>query len=302
MPSTLKMEKTMKKKTDSFCVFILTHGRADNVITYKSLQRAGYKGPLFFVVDNEDSQVDRYRENFGTDRVVVFDKKAMAARTDCADNFHNRRVILHARNACFDIAEQLGFEYFLELDDDYHAFDFTFNQAGEYKDQPILGQIEKCFEAVIEYLKSNNRILSLCVLQGGDLIGGKNNTFLLNGSYPFRKRKAMNSFFCKTSRRFAFQGTINEDVNTYVLQGMRGALFMTIPDFHLHQKSTQKNKGGMTETYIDGGTYVKSFYSVLFAPSCCKVTAQHEMGRLHHHIKWNNALPRILDEVHKKTA
>lgn len=302
MPSTLKMEKTMKKKTDSFCVFILTHGRADNVITYKSLQRAGYKGPLFFVVDNEDSQVDRYRENFGSDRVVVFDKKAMAARTDCADNFHNRRVILHARNACFDIAEQLGFEYFLELDDDYTDFRFTHDKNGKYQMTRITSKIEKCFEAMIEYLKVDERILSLCVLQTGDLIGGKNNTPLKYCHFPFKRRKAMNSFFCKTSRRFQFQGTINEDVNTYVLQGMRGRLFMTIPDLVLQQKSTQKNKGGMTETYIDSGTYIKSFYTVIFAPSCCKVGTPPGLGRIHHKINWNNAVPRILDEAHKKTA
>ena len=67
---------------DTFCVFILTHGRPDNVVTLKTLERCGYTGRLYFVVDNEDATVDRYRENFGEDRVIVFDKKAEADACD----------------------------------------------------------------------------------------------------------------------------------------------------------------------------------------------------------------------------
>lgn len=37
------------------------------------------------------------------------------------------------------------------------------------------------------------------------------------------------------------------------------------------QMQTQKNAGGMTETYLESGTYLKSFYSVMYAPSCVKL-------------------------------
>ncbi|EFI4081186.1 TPA: hypothetical protein J5F60_004390 [Escherichia coli] len=39
---------------DDFCVFILTHGRPDKVLTYRTLRRAGYTGKIFIVVDDED--------------------------------------------------------------------------------------------------------------------------------------------------------------------------------------------------------------------------------------------------------
>ena len=65
----------MDKLPDNFAVFILTHGRPDNVITYKTLQKCGYTGKLFFIVDNEDKTIERYKENFGRDRVLVFRKK-----------------------------------------------------------------------------------------------------------------------------------------------------------------------------------------------------------------------------------
>lgn len=34
---------------DDFCAFILTHGRPDKVLTYRTLRRAGYTGNGFCV-------------------------------------------------------------------------------------------------------------------------------------------------------------------------------------------------------------------------------------------------------------
>ena len=64
---------------EDFAVLILSHGRADNVITYKTLQRAGYTGRIYIVIDNEDKQADRYYQNFG-DKVIMFDKAAEAEK------------------------------------------------------------------------------------------------------------------------------------------------------------------------------------------------------------------------------
>ena len=38
-----------------FAAFILTHGRADDVLTYDTLRRCGYTGKIYLLVDNEDS-------------------------------------------------------------------------------------------------------------------------------------------------------------------------------------------------------------------------------------------------------
>lgn len=52
---------------------------------------------------------------------------------------------------------------------------------------------------------------------------------------------------------------------------MRGEIMFQLPILCLHQMQTQKNAGGMTETYLESGTYLKSFYSVMYAPSCVKL-------------------------------
>ena len=111
----------------------------------------------------------------------------------------------------------------------------------------------------------------------------------------------MNFFICSTDRPFNFIGRINEDVNTYVSLGSKGDLFQTICDLRLEQLDTQSNTGGLTEFYLDGGTYVKSFYTVMFAPSCTRINLMgNKHKRLHHRISWNNAIPVILDEKYKK--
>lgn len=73
-----------------FTVFILTHGRPDTVVTYKTLLKCGYTGPVYFVVDNEDKTVGKYIQNFGVDRVKIFDKKWYADRVDEGNNFDER--------------------------------------------------------------------------------------------------------------------------------------------------------------------------------------------------------------------
>ena len=128
-------------------------------------------------------------------------------------------------------------------------------------------------------------MLTLAIGQGGDYIGGEKATRFNDGIQPMRK--AMNSFICSVDRPFQFIGRINEDVNTYVLLGSRGGVFLSILQIGLDQLETQSNSGGMTELYLDAGTYVKSFYTVMYCPSCVVVSAMGTAHRrLHHHIKW----------------
>ena len=282
---------------EDFCVFILTHGRADNVKTFETLNRQNYSGPVIFVVDDEDEQVSLYIEKFGAENVEIFNKDKAAEKFDRGDNFRKKGAIIYARNACFDIARKRGFRYFIELDDDYTSFTYRFDEKLNYVESKI-GNVERIWEIMLEYYKNTPGLTTIAMAQGGDFIGGGVSS--LGRCFP--KRKAMNSFICSTERQFEFVGTINEDVNTYTSAGRRGLIFLTVPLVCLHQLPTQKNKGGMTELYLDSGTYLKSFYSVMFCPSAVKVGV---MGgdaekRLHHVVSWNNCTPKILAEKYKK--
>lgn len=217
-----------------FAVFILTHGRPNNVKTLATLKRSGYTGPIYFVVDNEDKTINQYIENFGSEAVKIFDKKKMADSIDEGNNFDERRTITHARNACFEIAKELGVTYFMQLDDDYTAFDFRIDDDKKGLIRPILN-FDRSISLILEFYKSSN-FKSVALSQGGDFIGGINNG---KESYRFNKRKCMNSFLCSTQRPFRFIGAMNEDVNTYTTLGSRGYLYLTIPFASLTQTATQ---------------------------------------------------------------
>ena len=43
---------------DDFVVFIITHKRPDNQITYKTLKRGKYTGKIIFALDDGDDTID----------------------------------------------------------------------------------------------------------------------------------------------------------------------------------------------------------------------------------------------------
>lgn len=279
---------------DDFCVFILTHGRADNVITAKTLKELGYTGKTYIVIDNEDDQEDTYRKNF-PGAVLQFDKAEIAKTFDTMDTSEDRRTIVYARNVCFRLAREVGVRYFLELDDDYTDFQNRWAEDGKLKIKSMRG-LDCYFEAMIDFLNDSGAA-SVAFAQGGDLIGGLNN----KRRKQCLLRKAMNTFFCDVEKPFQFVGRINEDVNTYTVLGSRGVLFFTYVDSMITQKQTQKQKSGMSDVYLDGGTYTKTFYSVVGMPSCVKVAEMGESHRrIHHHVEWGNCVPMILGEEWKK--
>lgn len=274
---------------DSFCAFILTHGRPDNVRTFQSLKKFGYTGRIVLVVDDEDKTLEAYQKAFGAENVAVFQKSAAKAATDSYDNSPRADSVVYARNVCFDVAERMGITDFVQLDDDY----YWFGHRTPEKAIPTR-RLDDIFQMLVEFMDSNEKILSVAFAQGGDHLGGYDITKPI-------QRKAMNSFVCKTTRRFEFFGRMNDDVNTYVRLGAVGNLFFTIPQIQLDQKDTQTNSGGLTDMYRFFGTYTKSFYTVMQSPSCVKVRLMRcSHPRLHHGINWNTTVPKIIHKKHKK--
>jgi len=288
---------TTNSLLDRFAVFILTHGRPNEVITFNTLKKSGYTGKIFIIIDNEDKSGDEYRKVFGNEMVVEFDKKAIGETFDIADTRTDRRATVFARNASFNIAKTLGLDYFMQLDDDYNGFCYRFKKTYQLKSIPIKS-MDSVLEALITFLENTNAD-TVAMAQGGDYIGGAEskaaNTPIL--------RKAMNSFIFRTNRPVTFVGRMNDDVNTYTINGIRGKLFLTPTSIAVLPEATQKVKGGMTEMYVEQGTYMKSFYTVMMAPSCVTVKLmQTTHPRPHHRMKWVNTVPKIINERYRKSV
>lgn len=280
-------------RTD-FAIFILSHGRANNVLTFHSLMKCNYTGNYYIVCDTEDSQLDLYKSIYG-EHVLVFDKKDAKAYSDSMDNFDAWGTPLYARNAIVKFAKELGLTYFLELDDDYGDFSIRMEYDGHLPIWPIV-DFDSVVDAYIDFLAVSGAY-TIAFAQTGEMAGG------INGQvYKTKlKRKAMNAFFCRVDKPFYFMGTFNDDVNTYLTYGRTGGLFLSTAIVNVCQQMTQANDGGITEAYKAFGTYVKSFYSVITRPDCVKVAA---MGishkRIHHEINNQFAYPMIVSSRFKK--
>ena len=281
---------------DKFAVFILSHGRPDNITTLATLKNEGYTGPLYILCDDEDATLPEYRKRFG-DMIQVFNKADTRRRhgVDRILPFDDLNGILEARVASFDVARNLGFDYFLELDDDYKWIGARKVEGRVLRDFHF-DDLDAVFAASLKFYKRTGA-LTMSFAQGGDFIGGADSF----ESKPPLMRKVMNSFFCTTKRPVDFFGILNEDVNFYTTANMRGDLVLAPKFLYIVQRTTQASAQGMSETYRKYGTFVKSFCSVIAQPSCVKVAMMGDSHlRIHHRIAWSNCAPKILPPEYRK--
>lgn len=283
---------------EGFAALILTHRRADRVFTYETLRECGYTGPIYLVVDTSDPEIGEYQAQYG-DQVIVFDKADVAGTFDIGDNEPDMNGVVYARNACPGIAEELGLTHYLVLDDDYtyfaHRWVDTRPDGSEWLAWAYTRELDHVIKMFLEFLDTSGAA-TIAFAQAGDFIGGADGAIRRGYS-----RKVMNSFFVRTDRPVGFLGRINEDTTTYVVHGNRGELFFTLTSFSLNQMTTQSNPGGLTGMYLHSGTYVKSFYTVMMAPSCTSVAMMGESHRrMHHRVMWRNAVPQILPARYRR--
>ena len=284
----MKLETNTYKNMENkeFAIFIMVHGRPDKMWTYNTLRKCGYTGKIYLVADSLDKTLNDYKIKYG-DELLVFDKELASKEMDSGDNTNDLRSTLYSANKIFDLAKENGIKYFYIMCDDYYYFGYRYESGAK-----IIKNLDKVFDSMVNFYKSTN-IKTIAFSQGGDHIGGFSGIKL--------KRKAMNSFLCSTDRPFKFLGRMNEDVTTYVNLGSKGDIFFTFTNIQLDQKDTQGEKKGLTEMYKDNGTYVKSFFSVMYNPSNVKVSMMNSNNpRIHHSVKWINTTPMIIDYKYKK--
>lgn len=282
--------------SNDFAILILSHGRPDKVKCVSTLDKVGYTGKWYIIIDNEDESADRYYELFG-DKVIMFDKSKLDGTFDIMDNFEGRSVPVFARNVLYDIARELKLKYFLELEDDTLGFVHRYVEDDKLKSVNI-HSFDSIINAMIDYL-TIPIISTVAFIQAGDLLGGHDRKLWKSKVV----RKAMQTFFFKVDEPVYFQGRFNDDVNMYLQYGKLGKVILSIRDVVLITEETQKVGGGITEMYQKYGTYVKSFYSVMLRPDCVKIhgmTGFSGNRRLHHRINWDTAVPKIISEEFKK--
>lgn len=275
----------MKTKYN-FAVMIFCWGRPEFDNTIKTLRKCGYTGKIICLLDNLDKTRHEYVNKYGEDNCYIFDKKEVAKRTDMMNNFGKLESTVLVSNIIFEAAKHFNLDYFAAMCDDYLCFSHKREKERRTR------KLDEVIEAFVDFLAETRSVSCIAMAQGGDYA---------TADKPMCKRKVMNSFICATDRPFKYCGAMNDDVNMYVYNGIRGKIYLTYNRFILHQPPTQIIEGGLSEVYKKYGTFVKSFYSVMLWPSGVKVALiGNRHIRIHHRIDYSRTVPYIIRQNWKK--
>ena len=94
-----------------FAIFILTHERPDKQSTLSNLIMQGYTGDWYLVVDDEDKSIDKYIENFGKEKILIFNKQDYINRTDTGQQVPSRACIVYAKNFVEQYVKEFATQY-----------------------------------------------------------------------------------------------------------------------------------------------------------------------------------------------
>ena len=270
-----------------YAIFVLSHGRAKEMRTYKELRKSGYTGPIKVIVDTLDSQVDEYIEEYGDD-VYVFDKESVAETVDSMVNTGELRSVVFARNHADAIAKGLGFDYYAEFDDDVTNFSYKWEEDGKLKTKRI-ENMDGAVEAIIQFME-DSKADSVGICHSGILFGGASGTFAEGLGRNFYQ-----TVFMRTGSGIFFKGLTNQDVNALFLNSRIGKLMFEL--FCITHTSPERgtNEGGLKNLYDDIGKYTRCFTTVMCCPDICVLDDRNE-----YMVQRKNAFPKIMSDRWKK--
>ena len=244
-----------------FAIFILTNGRPNHQYTLEFLRKS-FKGDVYLLCDNEDKTLKEYRKNYG-EQVVVFDKNEWVSKSDPMDNFQSKKSVLYARNAVFQIAKDMGYEYFAMVDDDITGLSFRYEKDGKFIGRPV-HDFNRVISSVLDAMEGTKTDFFSF---GTDkiYIGGLSNS-------QYQKKiidKVYNFIICRTEKEHFYKGIMNEDEIHNILSMNVGTLIKSSTLIQMQMKPVGHDSvGGNAETYEENGyySYVRNFYPIIAFP------------------------------------
>lgn len=256
------MEKYMY---NDFAIFICTHGRPDKQLTYKTLKNYGYNGKIYLVLDDTDSTIQQYIDNFGTDNIYVFDKQHYINDTDVGTNNPSFKCIVYAKNAVEDIARDLNLTSFVIADDDIEKFRFRFQNNAKLSSYKLC-EFDVCVELCNELLLSAD-IASLGFSFTQMYFGGCEG---LKDLYKFRV--PYNFVFRNAKFRVNWQSWFGEDIITALSYNKTGQFWTVIPNIQqdIANVGSGNADGGMADVYRTIDSFRLAMCDFIYHPSAIR--------------------------------
>lgn len=264
-------------------VFIITHKRADEQLTLRTLQSLNCSLPIYLIVDDLDPQLSQYKDKYG-DMVKVFSKEEVRKSTDTVDNFHILNSALFARVYCQTLAQEMALDHYAVMDDDISSFKARFNEFGLTKTYSI--------KDITPILQESFRLLDETCLSAtgygnaGAYFGG------LTKAYEYN---VVQVYIFKTSKAPEFKGTRSEDEIANLLAGIQGTPMISNRHLSFAMPPRGSNAGGLHDDYhLFATMFVVNMYSVIVSPSSRYIVPDGNFRRV------PNSYPKILEEKWKR--
>lgn len=277
---------------NDYAVFIISHKRPE-VETLKALEKHGYQGEYFIVIDDTDPTIEEYKSRYG-EHLLIFNKDEILKETDTIDNFKIYTSATYARNFCIKAAKEKGYAFFVNIDDDINRFVFRYVE-GEKLATKNIKNIGKVFDEYIKYMKLASLTCTAFILTGR-LIGGSNNPLVKNCFYS----RPTNCLIIRTSTP-PFKSTVCEDVIYAVDNNEKGLLTYGLMPVVIYagKPCTGNSGGGMAEYYSAQKEYTQFFHIKIAKPTAVFLKISPS-GKVEVRFDENRFLPKILNEKMKK--
>ena len=279
---------------DDFAIFICTHGRPNTQTTYNALRTQGYTGRVYLVLDDTDSTIQQYIDNYGTKNLIIFNKQFYIDTVDTGSLPPNYKTILYAKAAVEDIAKQLNLSSFVIADDDISKFRFRYIDEEVLK-SVVINDLDSVFTAYVEYLLTAD-FIALGPCSNVQLIAGKS-VFSYDTITKFRV--PYNFVFRKTTAPISWVSSFGEDIITALNYGKVGELMWSIPLCQIDLVPPGSCKeGGMSDTYKSMSTFKLCEYDYMYHPNSIRL--RYNVNRWNAQIIKDNAFPKIISWRYKK--
>ena len=274
---------------NDFAVFILTHERVNEQKTLETLSTSGYTGKVFLIVDDEDKQLQEYKDKYGS-KVIVFSKREVDC--DTLTNQEEWRSVVYARNAVNSIAENMGLRYVFMCDDDITRFTFRVVRDGKLKGFKV-NNIGRLLNKMADNMENGN-ISIFGFSQQGAYFGGANSDKYRNGC----QRTCSQAMIVDTKAGIPWRGIFGEDLQASLDAGAMGKVVLSTMLVSIESPERTTNAGGLHDLYHSNNQYVTYFQSVLPYPSTVKVF--YKNGEAKHRIKQACVAPMIVSDRYRK--
>lgn len=281
---------------DDFAVFIITHGRPDKQFTYSALRNCGYTGKIYFVIDDTDTTIQQYIDNFGVDNIFIFDKNYYI-NSDRFDNGTNEGIYAcatYARRAVEDIAKSLNLGYFVVADDDLVKFSIRFPINGVLKRIKIF-EFDTIFDIYIEYLASTKI----------ECLGFSNPMMFYDPDMKFVYGRLSNlpyAWYIRKGNSVAdWPCWFGEDEIVGLKKNVTGNIWIVIP--YVMRDTIPFGQGAMVDIYDNKQSLKKAFAEFRYLPSdfyiqvCLKGTRR---GQYVLRTARRDLFPKIISSKYKK--